>query len=104
MNAVSAVYDTFDVANSTHLSCIGGIGGGAGVGLDLYITCYTVAHETVINPTDMKDTMGLPTMKPLLLSTLTGFCQCANAHVEAPATAGELDAIDSMLNAGFYIE
>ena len=104
MEAVSAVYDTVDTANSTHLSCIGGIGGGAGVGLDLDITCYTVAHETVINPADMKDTMGLPTMKPLQLTTLTGFCQCANAHVDAPATAGELDAIDAMLNSGFYIE
>ena len=104
MEAVSTAYDTIDVANSTHLSCIGGIGGGAGVGLDLDITCYTVAHETIINPSDMKDTMGLPTMKPMALSTLTGFCQCANAHVAAPAAAHELDAIDSMINSGFFIE
>ena len=104
MEAVSAVYDTVDVANSTHLSCIGGIGGGAGVGLDLNITCYTVAHETVINPTDMKNTMGLPTMKPMALSSLTGFCQCANAHVDAPAMASELNAIDAFLNSGFFIE
>ena len=48
--------------------------------------------------------MGLPTMKPISLSTLTGFCQCANAHVEAPAQASELDAIDRYLNSGFYIE
>ena len=104
MEAIAAGYKTVDVANSTHVSCVGGIGGGAGVGLDLNITCYTVAHDTVINPADMKDTMGLPTMKPLLLSTLTGYCQCTNAHVEAPATAGELNAIDQMLNSGFYIE
>lgn len=104
MEAVSTAYNTVDVANSTHLSCIGGIGGGAGVGLDLDITCYTVAHETIINPSDMKDTMGLPTMKPMALSTLTGFCQCANAHVAAPAAAHELDAIDSMINSGFFIE
>ena len=104
MEGVAATYNTFNVENSTHVSCIGGIGGGAGVGLDLNITCYTVAHDTIINPADMKDTMGLPTMKPLTLSTLTGFCQCANAHVEAAATAGELNAIDTMLNSGFYIE
>ena len=81
-----------------------GGGGGAGVGLDLNVTCYTVAHDTIINPSDMKDTMGLPTMKPMTLSSLTGFCQCANAHVDAPAKAGELDAIDYYLNSGFFIE
>ena len=104
LEGITATYDTFNVENSTHVSCIGGIGGGAGVGLDLNITCYTVAHDTIVNPADMKDTMGLPTMKPMALATLTGFCQCANAHIDAPATAGELDAIDSMLNSGFYIE
>ena len=104
LEGVNAVYDTANVANSTHLSCVGGIGGGAGVGLDLYITCYTVAHDTIVNPSDMKNTMGLPTMKPLQLSTLSGYCQCANAHIEAAATAGELNAIDMYLNSGFFIE
>ena len=99
-----AGYEVKDVQESTHFSCIGGIGGGAGVGLDLSIYCYTVAHDTIITPADMKDTMGLPTMKPMSLSSLTGYCQCANAHVEAPATAGELDAIDTYLNSGFFIE
>ena len=104
IEGVKAGYETLNIANSTHLSCIGGIGGGAGVGLDLSITCYTVAHDTVVAPSAMKDTMGLPTMKPLVLSTLTGYCQCANAHVAAPAMGAELDAIDLYLNSGFYIE
>lgn len=104
IEGVKAGYETLNIANSTHLSCIGGIGGGAGVGLDLSITCYTVAHDTVVAPSAMKDTMGLPTMKPLALSTLTGYCQCANAHVAAPAMGAELDAIDLYLNSGFYIE
>lgn len=104
IEGVKAGYETLNIANSTHLSCIGGIGGGAGVGLDLSITCYTVAHDTVVAPADMKDTMGLPTMKAMALSTLTGYCQCANAHVAAPAMGAELDAIDLYLNSGFYIE
>lgn len=104
LEGVRGTYDTVNTANSTHVSCVGGIGGGAGVGLDLNVTCYTVAHDTIINPSDMQDTMGLPTMKPMALSSLTGFCQCANAHVDAPATAGELDAIDYYLNSGFFIE
>lgn len=104
IEGVKAGYETLNIANSTHLSCIGGVGGGAGVGLDLSITCYTVAHDTVVAPADMKDTMGLPTMKAMALSTLTGYCQCANAHVAAPAMGAELDAIDLYLNSGFYIE
>lgn len=104
MTGIEAAYNTIDVAMSRNNSCIGGVGGGAGAGLDLNVTCYTVAHNTVINPSDMQQTMGLPTMKPLQLSQCSGFCQCVNAHVEAPAMAAELDAIDAMLNSGFYIE
>ena len=104
MTGIEAAYNTIDVAMSRNNSCIGGVGGGAGAGLDLSVTCYTVAHDTVINPSDMQQTMGLPTMKPLQLSQCSGFCQCVNAHVEAPAMAAELDAIDAMLNSGFYIE
>ena len=104
MTGIEAAYNTIDMALTRNATCIGGIGGGAGTGLDLHATCYTVAHDTVIAPSAMKDTMGLPTMKPLQLSTCSGFCQCVNAHVDAPATAGELDAIDAMLNSGFYIE
>jgi hypothetical protein len=84
---------------------VGGIGGGAGVGLDLSIACYTVAHNTIVTPADMRDTMGLPTMKAMSLSTLTGYCQCANAHVAATgAESQELSEIDAFLNSGFYIE
>ena len=104
MSATEATYNLANVSLSRHNSCIGGVGGGAGSGLDLNVTCYTVAHDTVCEPNDMKATMGVPTMKAVLLSTLTGFCQCANAHVECAAQANELDAIDFYLNSGFFIE
>ena len=101
---IDAVYDTIDAALTRHNTCIGGIGGGAGTGLSLYAKCFTVAHPTVINPSEMIPTMGAPTMKPVLLSSCTGYCQCANAHIEAAAMASELDAIDAFLNSGFFIE
>ena len=104
LNGAITAYNVENIKKSTHISCIGGVGGGAGIGLGRDIVCYTVSHPTIINPSDMQDTMGLPTMKPMALSSLTGFCQCANAHVDAPATAGELDAIDNYLNSGFFIE
>ena len=104
LTAVEAGYDTAYTSNSRHNTTIGGVGGGVGAGLDLSATLFDVVHDTVINPAAMEATMGLPTMKPMALSTLTGFCQCANAHVAAPAAAHELDAIDSMINSGFFIE
>lgn len=102
--AVNATYNSIQTVNSRHNTTIGGIGGGVGSGLDLYARLYHVKHETVIEPSAMAATMGVPTMKPLQLSSCSGFCQCANAHVEAPAMAEELNAIDTYLNSGFYIE
>lgn len=103
-NVATGAYDVANVANSTHLTTIGGIGGGAGSGLDLDIQCFTVCHETVVAPNDMKNTMGVPTMKPLLLSSLSGYCQCANASVEGDFPEPILDSISAYLNSGFFIE
>ena len=104
MAGVSTSYEVANVMLSTHLSCIGGIGGGAGAGLDLKAHCISVSRPTVVEPSAMRLTMGVPTMKPLKLSSCSGYCQCTNAHVSAPAHASELDAIDSYVNGGFYIE
>ena len=97
-------YNVENVRLSSHASCVGGIGGGAGIGLDLSAKCFTVSHPPVVNPSDMQATMGLPTMKPISLSTLTGYCQCANAHVELDKESTLMDIVDSYLNSGFYIE
>lgn len=104
-NAVDSAYQTADAMLTRHNSCIGGIGGGAGVGLSLDMTCFTVSHETIIPPVSMKDTMGLPTMMPLTLSTLPdGYIQCANAHVALNADAPIMNVVDYYLNSGFFKE
>lgn len=103
--AVVGGYHVADTALTRHNSSIGGIGGGAGVGLSLELKCFSVAHPTTIAPIDMQATMGVPTMQPMSLSGLLGYCECANAHVAASgAELSELDEIDSYLNSGFYIE
>lgn len=102
---ISTAYDTIDTALSHHNSCIGGIGGGSGAGMSFDLVCYSVAHPTSVSPSDMTATMGVPTMKPSALANLTGYCQCANAHVAASGAEGpELDELDAFLNNGFYIE
>ena len=104
MGIATAGYNAMSTALTSHPSCIGGIGGGAGNGLSHSVTCYTVAHDTLISPADMASTMGRPTMKPIQLSSASGYCQCANAHVATDASLEELSAITTMLNSGFYIE
>lgn len=97
-------YDVMDKAMSRNLTCVGGIGGGAGSGLDQTIYCTSVLHDTTIAPADMTATMGVPTMKPLTLSSCTGYCQCANAHVAVDSEYSVIERIDAFLNTGFYIE
>ena len=104
LEGVKASYDTIKVANSRHNTTIGGVGGGVGSGLDLYGTLFNVIDKTIVAPSDMAATMGRPTMKPMSLATLTGYCQCANAHVDADFPAPILDAVDTYLNSGFFIE
>lgn len=72
--------------------------------LDKTIYCWTLYNDTVNSPSSMASTMGLPVMKPMSLSNLTGFVQCANAHIECSGSAPEKDAIDTMLNSGIFIE
>ena len=102
--AAGLAYDVKSQQMSKNLTTIGGIGGGAGAGLDKVVHCVSVAHAPVITPSSMQQTMGLPTMAPMSLSTLSGYCQCANAHVAAPAQETILTKIDAYLNSGFYIE
>lgn len=103
-SGIDTAYSTIDTAMSSTPTTIGGMGGGAGFLLDRSYKCFTVSHPTVIEPSAMRQTMGIPTMKPLQLSTCIGFCQCTNAHVEISGTSSERDAIDYYLNSGFYIE
>ena len=87
-----------------NFSCVGGLDGVAGIATNQNITCYTVFHDTVAAPNSELAYVGSPTMSPKALSTLTGFCQCNSAHVEADLPAPILTEVDSYLNSGFFIE
>lgn len=85
-------------------SCIGGLDGLAGIATNQNITCYSVFHDTIAPPNQNLSIIGAPSMCSKQLGTLTGFCQCLDAHVAAAAESQELDEIDAFLNSGFYIE
>ena len=104
LEGINTAYQTANAALTTHPSCVGSMGGAAGAGLTQKASVIVMSHETVATPASMAPTMGYPTMQTMSLSSLTGFCQCANAHIAAAAQAKELDAIDAYLNSGFFIE
>ena len=104
LEGVNAAYQTANVALSTHPSCIGSMGGAASAGLDQKVGVIVMSHSLNATPASMAATMGRPEMETKALASLTGYCQCANAHVAAVAQARELDAIDFYLNSGFFIE
>ena len=91
-------------AVTPNYTCIGGLDGVAATGANQNITCYTVFHDTIVAPNQNLQVIGAPTMCSKTLGSLTGYCQCADAHVSAAAEAQELDEIDAFLNGGFYIE
>ena len=102
--AVLTGIDVLTAAQQKHPSCIGGIGGGAGIALTSDAVCFTVAHGSSCTPEEMASVMGSPTMKPLQLSQCTGYCQCVNAHVALSASADAINEVDQFINTGFFIE
>lgn len=104
VNAVITGIKTAEVALSHHPSCVGGVGGGAGSGLPRDVVCYSVAHSTALEPSDLAGVLGVPTQKVISLSSCTGYCECINAHCAIPASSDAINAVDMFLNSGFYIE
>lgn len=63
--------------------------------------------EYYIDTMDLNEfitTQGRPLMQEVTLSTLSGFCQCANASVELNCMESDRDFINNCLNSGFFIE
>lgn len=66
--------------------------------------------EIITNvPTDWdveghKASIGIPYMKAATLSSLSGYVQCRNAHVQCAAFETEKNEIDTFLNTGLFIE
>lgn len=92
------------------VSSVGGLGGGAGVGLSNQIICICRTHDTSQDPATLIGTIGTPTHQLKTLSG-TGYCQCLNAQCNAAAISGEpyptqteLAEINNYLNTGVYLE
>lgn len=51
-----------------------------------------------------RDVIGLPLCSTVELSTLSGYVQCSNVSVAAPAMESEIREINNFLNGGVYLE
>ena len=89
---------------------VGGIGGGAGVGLNNDIICICRVHNTSQTPSALLPTIGTPTNQ---LKTLngSGYCQTMNAQLNVADQTGEpyptqteIQMVNTALNAGVYLE
>lgn len=93
------------------VSSVGGLGGGAGIGLSDSIVCICRCHDTSQEPSALLSTIGTPTHQLKALSTGLGYVQCLNASVncasvtdEPDPTQTEIEMINNYLNSGVYLE
>lgn len=81
-------------------------GGAAGQGLGNTVKCFSVFHDTTIDPGDISAVKGTPFNAPLTLSGVpnNGYVQTSGASVNMPGFSGDRDAVNSLLDGGIYIE
>ena len=63
-----------------------------------------VRSDFVALPEHSVETYGKPAYKFLKISSIPGYIQTGNAHLEIAATDNEIDQIISYMNGGFYYE
>lgn len=106
-SAVASGFESLVPINTT----VGGIGGGSGNSLGSDITCTTICHGTSQSPSALLPVIGTPTFQLKTLSSISGYCQTADAHMSMTAvigegypTEGEVEEVDRYLNSGVYLE
>ena len=85
-------------------SSIGSNVGSAILGLSPAASLYCVYHDTNVSPESVAAAIGTPAMAVKSLGSLSGYIECRNASVSAPAESGILDRINNYLNTGFFME
>lgn len=91
-------------AISPQITCIGGASGGAAIGLELDVVCYSVFHNTSAEPNTIASVIGTPTMAHHSLAQKTGYVQTQDASVSGSMTDTERQRINQLLDGGIYIE
>ena len=100
VGAAGAVMSAFQATQTT----VGGISGGAGAGLEDYITVSVVERETSGAVGNMGAVQGIPLFATRTLSTLSGYVKTRGASVSGLMRGALRDQINTMLDNGIFIE
>ena len=87
-------------------TCIGSNMGGAILGVTDQVVCYSVFHDTSVQPSSISAERGTPYNGVLALSGLPGtpFVQTSGASVAGTMTDTEREEINNIMDGGFYLE
>lgn len=87
---------------------IGSNGGGAFLGLVSFqgkkVYCFTVFHDTTVDPSSVSAIKGTPYNGVMSLSGVSGYVQTSGASVDIAGYGNEKDMVNNYLNGGIYIE
>lgn len=98
MNLLSTIGSAVAAASTTGYSA-GTSGGGAAISGAVFL------HYRVFSHVDVDSTeAGRPLCENAVINTLSGFVQCRDGEISAPATSAELAQIASYLTGGFFYE
>lgn len=88
-------------------STAGSMSGGATGGLDKDIICFTVCHDTVVEPSTMADVKGIPYYAVSALTDVNGYVETDDFSVVdlyGNMTSTEKDLVNDLMDGGVYIE
>lgn len=86
-------------------SFIGGGSGGAAHRLDISVRCWSVLHNTVVEPNVIRSTQGEPRYQVEALSTVSGFAQTERMSVQGANMSDAVrQEINNMCDNGIFIE
>lgn len=91
-------------ALNANVTTISANGGGASLGLTGQCSCFTIFHNTIVEPSNISALHGTPESKVMNLSGLTGYVQTQDFSISGNMTDNEREQINSMMDGGVYIE
>lgn len=106
-NPVMASSGFLGLANNLQptATCIGSNTGASALGLNgNKVYCWTVFHDTTVNPHSISGVKGEPYNGVLSLANITGYVQTQDFSVAGDMTSTEKDLINDLMDGGVYIE
>lgn len=85
-------------------SVVNAFGGNASAKDNLKLSVYLLKRGLSEEPENLRLLYGRPCGKVLNLNTLTGYCETSQFQLEAPLDDGIIQAVNSKMDAGVYLE